>query len=91
MVITDYRVQSVLRTYTRELQRSKLMDKSIRDTGGADACTEKVSIFGEGKLKLMMNRLTSQILEKMYPKQDVTVGPTGKESIDGGPVAEGNK
>jgi hypothetical protein len=91
MVITDYRVQSVLRTYTRELQRSKLLTKSGREAGGADAGTEKVSISGEGKRMLMMNRLTNQVLEKMYPKQDDTVGPAGKDSIDGGPVAEGNK
>ncbi len=91
MVITDHRVQSVLRTYTRQLQRSKLSAKNGRDKGGADAGVEKVSISGEGKRMLMMNRLTSQVLEKMCPKQD-DAGPAGKESIVGqGPVAEGNK
>jgi len=90
MVITDYRVQSVLRTYTRELQRSSLSTKSNPDAGEADAGAEKVSISSEGKRRLMMNRLTSQVLEKMYAKQDDTAGPAGKESVDGGPVAEGN-
>ena len=91
MVITDHRVQSVLRTYTRQLQRSKLADNS-RDTGAADAGFAKVSISGEGKRRLMMERMTSQVLEKMCPKQDDDVGPAGKESVGGdGPVAEGNK
>ena len=91
MVITDHRVQNVLRTYTRQLQRSKLA-KSSSDTGSADAGVEKVSISSEGKRMLMMDRLTSQVLEKMYPKQDEDVGPAGMESIGGdGPVAEGNQ
>ncbi len=90
MVITDYRVQSVLRTYTRQLQRSKLLAKSSKDSGGADSNSEKVSISGEGK-RMMMERMTSQVLENMCPKQD-DVGPAGKESVVGdGPVAEGSK
>jgi hypothetical protein len=92
MVITDYRVQSVLRTYSRQLQRSKLLAKSGRDTGGADSSMEKVSISGEGKRRLIMDRLTNQVLEKMCPKQDDNVGPAGKDSVVGdGPVAEGNE
>jgi len=90
MVITDNRVQSVLRTYTRELQRSKLLPSSGTDAGGADPGTETVSISGEGKRRLMMDRLTSQVLEKMCPKQDDGAGPAGKESVSGGPAAEGN-
>jgi hypothetical protein len=78
MVITDYRVQSVLRTYTRQLQRSKLLTTGGRDSGGADSGTEKVSISGEGKRRLMMDRMTSQVLEKIGPKQDDNVGPAGK-------------
>ncbi len=69
MVITDYRVQSVLRTYTRQLQRSKLASKAGRESGG-ETSTEKVSISDEGKRRLMMDRLTTQVLEKMYPKQE---------------------
>ena len=91
MVITDNRVQSVLRTYTRQLQRSKLAN-SPTDTGSGDAGVEKVSISGEGKRRLMMDRLTNQVLTKMCPKQDDDVGPAGKDSVGGdGPVAEGNQ
>ncbi len=91
MVITDFRVQSVLRTYTRQLQRSKLSAKAGRDSGG-ESNHEKVSISDEGKRMLMMDRLTSQVLEKMYPKQDEDVATSGKESeVEDGPTMEGNK
>ena len=80
MVINDYRVQSVLRTYTRQLQRSKLLATGGRDTGGADSSAEKVSISGEGKRRLMMDRMTSQVLGKIGPKQDDNAGPAGKAS-----------
>ena len=90
MVITNYRVQNVLRTYTRQLERSKLTAKTSQDASGSDSGVERVSISGEGKRRLMMDRLTSQVLEKMCPKQDDNVGPAGKESVGGdGPVAEG--
>ena len=91
MVITDYRVQSVLRTYTRQLQRSKLSEKIGRDSDG-DSRAAKVSISEEGKRRLMMDRLTTQVLGNMYPKQDEDLGSLGKESTgDSGPVTEGNK
>jgi hypothetical protein len=90
MVITNYRVQSVLRTYARQLQQSNLTAKADRETGSGDSSGEKVSISGEGKNRLMMDRVTSQVLEKMYPKQDDS-GPAGnKPVVDYGPVTEGN-
>jgi len=90
MVITNYRVQSVLRTYTRQLQRSNLTAKADRETGSGDSGGEKVSISGEGKNRLMMDRVTSQVLEKMCPKQDDS-GPAGNKSVvNDGPVTEGN-
>jgi hypothetical protein len=74
MVITDFRVQSVLRTYTRQLQRSKLA-KVDKESGDSKQSVEKVSISDEGKRRLMMERLTSQVLEQMYSKQDEVAGP----------------
>jgi hypothetical protein len=91
MVITDNRVQSVLRTYTRELQRSRLLQNSNSDAASTDSSTETVSISGEGKRRLMRDRLTNQVLEKMYPKQDDGAGSTGKESVNSGPATEGNQ
>ena len=50
MVITDYRVQSVLRTYTRELQRSNLSAKANSDTVSAGFQRGEGDNFqGEGK------------------------------------------
>lgn len=92
MVITGYQVQSVLRTYTRQLKKSKLQAQESADSGGSESSGEKVSISSEGKRKLIMDRLTSQILENMCPKQDDEAGSAGRESaISDGPVAEGNK
>lgn len=59
MVITDYRVQSVLRTYGRQLQRSKLANKlnagSTKESG-----SETISISEEAKRRLIMDRVASQ-------------------------------
>jgi len=90
MVITDYRVQSVLRTYARQLKRSKILAKGSGNDDGAESGSEKVTVSGEGKRRLMMDRLTSQILEKVYPKQDA--GPATDESgIGEEPITEGSK
>ncbi|MFP5213177.1 MAG: DVU0524 family FlgM-associated protein [Acidobacteriota bacterium] len=75
MVITDYRVQSVLRTYSKQLQRSKLSEKL--DSQGQDrkATSEKVTISDEARRRLIMERMTSQVLEKAYPKQESGENP----------------
>ncbi len=91
MVITDYRVQSVLRTYARQLQRSKLGGKWGRDSEGEQGL-EKVSISEEGKRRLMMDRLTSQVLKTVYPKQNeeaeaAEAGPGKKNGL----ATEGNQ
>jgi hypothetical protein len=67
MVITDYRVQSVLRTYTRQLQRSKLSDQ-LADDEDRKVPAEKVTISDEAKHRLVMERMTSQVLGNAYPK-----------------------
>ena len=68
MVITDYRVQSVLRTYSKELQRSKLS----RRLDGEDtrAPNEKVTISEEARRRMIMDRVASQAFEQAYPKED---------------------
>jgi hypothetical protein len=91
MVITNYQVQSVLRTYTRELQRSQLSANAKGEAGSTDSGVEKVSISSKGQRMHMMNRMTSQVLEKMYLKQDNSVAPANNEpGVDDGPVTEGN-
>ncbi|MCE5335011.1 MAG: hypothetical protein LLG06_10515 [Desulfobacteraceae bacterium] len=73
MIITDYRVQSVLRTYTRQLQRSKLASKNGKESGGEQSA-EKVSISAEGKRRLMMDRMTNQVLDRLNTKQNESTG-----------------
>ena len=93
MIITNYQVQSILRTYTRELQRSKSSADGERGSGGStnSSSMEKVSISSEGQRTYMMNRMTSQVMEKMYPKQDNDVRLATNQSIVGNePVTEGN-
>lgn len=70
MVITDYRVQSILRTYTRQLQRSKLAEKLNPESGDPRTNVEKVSISDEARRRLMMERLTSRVFEKVYSTND---------------------
>ncbi len=64
MVVTDYHVQSVLRTYTRQLQKSRLATV----LGGGDrperSADDKVSISEEARRRLIRDRVTSQVLEK---------------------------
>ncbi len=69
MVITNYQVQSVLRTYTRELQRSKHSASAGSEAVSADSDAEQVTISSDGNRMSMMDRMSSQVLEKMYPKQ----------------------
>ena len=69
MVITDYRVRSVLRTYTRQLQRSRLSGESMDDPQERIVAAEKVTISDEARRHLIKERMTSQVLEKAYPKQ----------------------
>ena len=61
MVITDYRVQSVLRTYTRQLQRSKLAGKPGLESSESKARAEKVSISDEGRRRLVMEQLAPRL------------------------------
>ena len=69
MVITDYRVQSVLRTYSKQLQRSRLSRKL---DGGEDAkaTNEKVTISEEARRRMIMERVATQAFEQAYPKQE---------------------
>ena len=74
MVITDYRVQSVLRTYGRQLQRSRAgMLSSEEDSESV----EKVILSDEARRRFIMERMTSQVLEKAYPRQE---GPGAEDS-----------
>ena len=68
MVITDYSVQSVLRTYTKQLQRSRLSRKLEGEE--TKATNEKVTISEEARRRMIMERVASQAFEQAYPKQE---------------------
>ncbi|MGD9506510.1 MAG: DVU0524 family FlgM-associated protein [Syntrophobacteraceae bacterium] len=59
MVITDYRVQSVLRTYGKQLQRSRFANK-LNAGSSQESNSEKLSISEEAKRRLIMDRVASQ-------------------------------
>lgn len=69
MIITDYRVQSVLRTYSKQLQRSKLPDRPSSESERKPSA-EKVTISDEARRRLVMERMTSQVLGNAYPRRD---------------------
>jgi uncharacterized protein (DUF1786 family) len=69
MVITDYRIRSVLRTHSRQLQRSRFSDELEGLSNGQKAPAERVTISEDARHHFIMERMTSQVLEKAYPKQ----------------------
>lgn len=64
MVVTDYHVQSVLRTYTRQLQKSRLAAVFGGRERTEGAPEEKVTISEEARRRLIRDRVTNQVLEK---------------------------
>jgi len=64
MVITDYHVENVLRTYSRQLQRSKLVNQTVPEDRPLPS--EKVTISEEAKQRLLMDRVKSQALEHVH-------------------------
>jgi hypothetical protein len=66
MVITDNRVQSVLRTYSNQLQRSKLSRKL--EAGAPRLSDEKVNISEEGKRRSIMEQVPYQAMEQAFPR-----------------------
>ena len=63
MVITDYRVQSVLRTYCKQLQRSKLSSRRSETEDGSIP-QEKVIISDEARRRLIMDKVATQAFEQ---------------------------
>ena len=67
MVITDNRIQNVLRIYSNQLKRSKLLRKL--ESGDPRSPSEKVSISEDGKYKSTMEQVTSRAFEQAEGKQ----------------------
>jgi len=66
MVITDNRIENVLRTYSNQLQRSKLSRKL--EAGHPTTPDERVSISDEGRRRSIMEQVAHQALEQAYPR-----------------------
>ena len=66
MVITENRIQSVLRTYSNQLQRSKLSRKL--EAGAPKSNDEKVNISEEGKRQSIMEQVPYQAMEQAFPR-----------------------
>jgi len=64
MVITPYQVESVLRTYSRQLQRSKFLDQASNEDRPMPS--ERVTISEEAKERLLMDRIKCQALEHVH-------------------------
>jgi hypothetical protein len=64
MVITDYHVQSVLRTYTRQLLRAKF--PSGPDQGERSLPAVKVTVSDDAQQRLLMDRIKSQAVEQLH-------------------------
>jgi hypothetical protein len=71
MIITDYHIQSVLRTYTRQLQRSRLPSQSTDKDGSTPI--EKVSISEEARQQLLMERIKFQAMGQAPQNKDEAV------------------
>jgi hypothetical protein len=63
MVITAQHVENVLRTYSRQLQRSKLVHPG--DSEDRAVPSERVTISEEAKQRLLMDRIKYQALEQV--------------------------
>ena len=64
MVITDYHVQSVLRTYTRQLLRANF--PSAADQGERSLPAVRVTISDDAQQRLLMDRIKSQAVEQLH-------------------------
>lgn len=71
MIVTDYHVQSVLRTYTRQLQRSRLASALGGGEKAEHPAEEKVTISEEARRRLIRDRVTSQVLEKQERQENI--------------------
>jgi hypothetical protein len=61
MVITAQHVENVLRTYSRQLQRSKLANQAVNEDRPMPS--ERVTISEEAKQRLLMDRIKYQAME----------------------------
>jgi hypothetical protein len=70
MLITDHCIEGVLRTYSRQLQLSKMSSRldALERSGQENRrmISEKVTLSEDAKRRLIVERLSSQALAKAY-------------------------
>ncbi len=70
MEISDYQVQSVLRTYSKQLLRAKLTLPKLQE--GQSLSTIRVTISEEAQQRLLLDRVKSQAIEQINHRQEDT-------------------
>jgi hypothetical protein len=81
MMITDYLVQSLLRTYGKRLQRrSRDAGRVESDEIDDEITRERMVISDDVRRRMVMERMTSLAIEKAYPREEVYLG--GERSPD---------
>jgi hypothetical protein len=90
MIITDYRVKSVLRTYTKQLQRSKLPSDILPKTEGESAHlgTEKVVISEEARQRFLREQLVRQALSKLEQEKNLNEDKESEKTEEKGQSVE---
>lgn len=93
MVITNYLVKSVLRTYGRQIRQRSMQP----DQAGAECSDDQAALGGKATIpdavrgRMVMERMTSQALERAYPKKDAPEQGVRPGNVAGCEVANGRE
>lgn len=85
MIITDYRVKTVLRTYAKQLHKAKLARVDLQRESVPS--TERVTISEEAKRRLVIDRLSQKALESTQTCNDEEVRES-EEAVSSGKEEE---
>lgn len=97
MIITDYHVKKVLRTYARQLQKSKLPSEQLSKTDGNEtsplAAGERVVISEEARRRLVMEQLSKHAVSRIEREKDLNGEEknekvTVEESVSDGQIGD---
>jgi hypothetical protein len=90
MIITDYRVKSVLRTYTKQLQRSKLPSDILPNNGEGNTpiSGEKVVISEEARQRFLREQLARQALSKLEQEKNLNEDKESEKTEEKGQSVE---
>jgi len=72
MEITSYQIHNVLKTYSRQLSRSKGFDR--RNASGSTAPADKINISSEGRRQAIIDKVSADIVNRI-----TSFGPQNEE------------